>query len=67
MNEEQGHHDTGMRCCVYHYDESSGQGCIHCSCGAQVRPHDWREHSGAHQREVREALTPETETDDQAT
>jgi hypothetical protein len=39
------HKDTGARCLHVHY---SGYGqCIVCECGAEVRPHQWREHIGA--------------------
>jgi hypothetical protein len=34
-----------MRCLVFHTD-GHGQ-CIICTCGAHVRPHQWREHIGA--------------------
>jgi hypothetical protein len=34
-----------MRCLVFHKD-GHGQ-CVICSCGAHVRPHEWREHIGA--------------------
>jgi hypothetical protein len=35
------HKDTGARCLHVHYE---GYGC---ECGAEVRPHKWREHIGA--------------------
>jgi hypothetical protein len=35
------HKDTGARCLHVHYE---GYGC---ECGAEVRPHEWREHIGA--------------------
>lgn len=46
------HHDTGLRCLVYHGgdDESKGEACIHCSCGAYVRPHNWEDHVAQEER-----------------
>ena len=39
------HQDTGFICLVYHGDdESKGKGCIKCTCGEWVRPHDFEEH-----------------------
>ena len=35
------HKDVGARCLHVHYE---GYGC---ECGAEVRPHEWREHIGA--------------------
>lgn len=38
------HEKTGASCLVLHHDESHGQACIRCKCGAFVRPHKWKEH-----------------------
>jgi hypothetical protein len=39
------HQDTGQCCLVIHHD---GHGdCFICTCGAHVRPHQWREHTDA--------------------
>lgn len=38
------HLDLGFTCLVYHSDLSEGKGCIVCTCGEKVRPHNWDSH-----------------------
>jgi len=39
------HEKTSWRCLVYHHDYSKGMGCIKCSCGEYIRPHNWKVHA----------------------